>query len=555
MKRFLSLFMILAMVLLIAAGCAAEQTNASEENNTGNTSGGVLKVAMECIYAPYNWTQVDDANGAVPIKDSQNFANGYDVTFAKKIAEALNMDLEIVKLDWDSLVPAVQSGVVDCVIAGQSITSERMESVDFSDPYYYASIVTLVRDDSVYADAKGISDLSGATCTSQLNTIWYDTCLPQIENANILAAQDSAPAMLASLNSGTCDLVVTDLPTAMSACVAYPNFVMLDFTESDDNFEVSQEDINIGISMKKGNDELRNQINSVLATLTVEDFNDIMEDAIAAQNPMPSDFGGRILFLLREYGVSLLQGAGVTMLLAIVGTFAGCVIGLGVGIVQTISISRKNQPAKWFIVRALQLLCTAYIEIFRGTPMMVQAMFIYFGAAAVFDLHMDMWSAAFFILSINTGAYMAESVRGGILSIDAGQTEGAKSLGMTHFQTMYHIILPQALRNIMPQIGNNLIINIKDTCVLSVIGTVELFYTTKGIAGTYYTFFEAYTITMVLYFVLTFTCSRILLFIENHMDGPVNYDLVMADQLVPAAGTYRFNEKKSQNNQKKEENQ
>ena len=157
---------------------------------------------------------------------------------------------------------------------------------------------------------------------------------------------------------------------------------------------------------------------------------------------------------------------------------------------------------------------------------------------------MSMWTAAIFIVSINTGAYMAESVRGGILSIDAGQTEGAKAIGMTHFQTMMYVILPQALRNIMPQIGNNLIINIKDTCVLSVIGTVELYYTTRGIAGTYYTYFEAFAITMVIYFILTFTCSRILRVMENKMDGPVNYELVMQDPLVAGTGTYKFNEKK-----------
>ncbi len=261
---------------------------------------------------------------------------------------------------------------------------------------------------------------------------------------------------------------------------------------------------------------------------------------------LPTSFFGRVLFLLNEYGVSLLKGAGVTMIIAIVCTLLGCVIGFGVGIVQTIPLDRKNKPLHWFLMKLLQLLLGAYVELFRGTPMMVQAMFIYYGAAALFGINMSMWGAAFFIVSINTGAYMAESVRGGILSIDPGQTEGAKAIGMTHFQTMLYVILPQALRNIMPQIGNNLIINIKDTCVLSVIGTVELYYTTRGIAGTYYTYFEAFAITMVLYFILTFSCSRILRAMENRMDGPVNYELVMQDPLVAGTGTYKFNEKKHQ---------
>ena len=202
---------------------------------------------------------------------------------AKKIAAALNVELEIVKLDWDSLVPAVQSGVVDCVIAGQSITSERKQMVDFSEPYYYASIVTLTSADGKYANAASVTDLAGATCTSQINTVWYDTCLPQIADANILPAQESAPAMLVALNSGRCDLVVTDMPTAMAACVAYPNFKLLDFSGTDGDFEVSEEEINIGISMRKGNAALCEAINGVLATMTVDDYTAMMNDAIAVQ--------------------------------------------------------------------------------------------------------------------------------------------------------------------------------------------------------------------------------------------------------------------------------
>ena len=155
-----------------------------------------------------------------------------------------------------------------------------------------------------------------------------------------------------------------------------------------------------------------------------------------------------------------------------------------------------------------------------------------------------MWFAAILIVSINTGAYMAETVRGRILSIDEGQTEGAKAIGMTHVQTMVNVILPQALRNIMPQIGNNLIINIKDTCVLSIIGTVELFYTTKGVAGALYTYFESFTIAMVIYFVMTFTCSRLLRLLERKMDGPDNSDLATTDTLTYTRGMYSYKERK-----------
>lgn len=273
-----------ALAALMTLGLTA--CSGGEESSTAAKSGledGVLTVAMECAYAPYNWTQADDSNGAVPIKDSNNYANGYDVIIAKKLAEELGVELEIVKSDWDSLIPAVQSGTVDCVIAGQSITADRMQQVDFTEPYFYATIVTLTKSDSQYASAASVADLSGATATSQMNTIWYNNCLPQIPDANILPAQADAPAMLVALNSGTCDIVVTDKPTGLAACVAYPDFTMLDFTGTEGEFEVSDEDINIGISLKKGNTELKEKLDSVLSTMTEEGFTELMDQAISVQ--------------------------------------------------------------------------------------------------------------------------------------------------------------------------------------------------------------------------------------------------------------------------------
>ena len=303
MKRNVMRTMSLAFAGIMAAGALtacggnntaattaapAEQTSAAgesaaEEATAASGEKKVLKVAMECAYAPYNWTQPDDSNGAVPINDSNEYAYGYDVMMAKKICDELGYDLQIVRLDWDSLIPAVSTGQVDCVIAGQSITTERLQAVDFTEPYYYATIVTLVKNGSKYADAKSVADLAGATCTSQQSTIWYDTCLPQIENANILPAQETAPAMLVALNSGACDIVVTDHPTGQAALTAYPDLVMLDFGGGDGDFQVSDEDINIGISMKKGNTALKDAINKVLATMTTDDYNTMMDEAISVQ--------------------------------------------------------------------------------------------------------------------------------------------------------------------------------------------------------------------------------------------------------------------------------
>ena len=268
-------------------------------------------------------------------------------------------------------------------------------------------------------------------------------------------------------------------------------------------------------------------------------------------NSLPDNFWGWVVYLLQQYGPSFLRGAGTTMLIAVISTAVGCLIGFGVGIVQT-TPTDKEHPVKYFLMKVVRFLLDAYVEIFRGTPMMVQAMFIYYGLAQLFNIHLGTMEAALFIVSINTGAYMAETVRGGILSIDPGQTEGAKAIGMTHVQTMNAVILPQALRNIMPQIGNNLIINIKDTCVLSVIGTVELFFATKSVAGAMYTYFEAFTITMVIYFVLTFSCSRLLRLCESKMDGPDSYelyDLATTDTLAHTTGLYSYPKKPRENTQ------
>ena len=525
MKRILGLITALLLTTsLICGGVTAHAADAADalHDNT-------LTVAMECAYAPYNWTQPDDSNGAVPIKDSSDYANGYDVMMAKKIAEELGMDLEIVRLDWDSLVPAVQSGTVDCVIAGQSITSDRLESVDFTAPYFYASIVGLTRVDSPYAQAQGLSDLAGATATSQLGTIWYDSCLPQIADGNILTAQESAPAMLMALETGRVNLIVTDIPTAKAALNAYNDFVLLDFTDTDDNFVVSSEDVNIGISVQKGNTQLKDAINGVLNTMTVDDFNNLMDEAIAVQplsSGLPQGFLAQIGYLLQNYGDSYAKGAGITVVIAVICTAIGCLIGLVCGIIQTIPCENQDGVCKKIGLLLARGILRIYVEIFRGTPMILQAVLIFYGAAFLFNINLNMWSAALIIVSVNTGAYMAESVRGGILSIPVGQTEGAKAIGMTHVQTMTNVILPQALRNIMPQVGNNLIINIKDTSVLFIIGVAELFSVHKGVVGATYAYFPSAVIEMGIYLAMTLICSAILRFIERRMDGESEYALV-----------------------------
>lgn len=244
---------------------------------------GVLTVGMECAYAPYNWTQLDDSNGAVPIVNNPgSYANGYDVMIAQRLCDAYGWELEVMAIEWDGLNAALASGTVDMVIAGQSMTAVRMAQVDMAGPYFYASIVCVTKAGSEQAAATGISNLTG-TCTAQTGTVWYDTCLPQISGAQMMPQAETAPAMVMAVESGTVDFICTDMPTAMAACATYPDLTILDFTGTEDNFQVSEEEINIGLSVRQGNSQLQECANTVLGDMSVEDFNALMNQAISVQ--------------------------------------------------------------------------------------------------------------------------------------------------------------------------------------------------------------------------------------------------------------------------------
>ena len=280
MKRLLGVLM--AILMLVTLSACGEDSSAKS-----GVEDGVLTIAMECAYAPYNWTQTDDSNGAVPIKGTNDYANGYDVMIAKRICEANGWKLEVVRSDWDSLVPSVQTGVIDAVIAGQSMTKERSQQVDFAGPYYYASFAILVKKDSPLANATSIMDFAGYKGSAQSATIWYSECLPQMEGALIQTAAESAPAMIMGVETGVFDFVVTDMPTATDAAIAYNDLKVLDFSGTDGDFKFSEEEreenVNIGISVRKGNTVLKEAIDSYLDTLTVDDFNTIMDEAIKVQ--------------------------------------------------------------------------------------------------------------------------------------------------------------------------------------------------------------------------------------------------------------------------------
>lgn len=308
MKKLTALFLSLALVFSLAA-CAP---SGGDSGNTGSAAptvtvppvedltgtdtskilgleDGKLTVGMECAYAPYNWMQIDDKNGAVPISNVPgSYANGYDVMIAKRICEAYGWELEIVSSAWDSLTPGIQSGIMDANIAGQSMTADRMSEVEMAGPYYYATIVCVTTKDSAYANAKSIADLKGGKCTAQSGTIWYDSCLSQIADAQLQSPAETAPSMIMALETGTVDFICTDMPTAMGAAAKNDNLVILNFSGTDGDFQFANEteraeNVNIGMSVKKGNTELRAAMDKVLSALTEEHFNALMDQAIAIQ--------------------------------------------------------------------------------------------------------------------------------------------------------------------------------------------------------------------------------------------------------------------------------
>jgi len=250
-------------------------------------------------------------------------------------------------------------------------------------------------------------------------------------------------------------------------------------------------------------------------------------------------FIDEVINILGIYGASYLRGAAYTLVLALLGTAVGCLIGFAVGVVQTVSVSKGDPKIKRIVIGAVKAVLRAYVEVFRGTPMIVQAVFIYYGGHYI-GVKWSVLTASFIVVSINTGAYMAETVRGGILSIDPGQSEGAMAIGMTHFQTMLYVIFPQTLRNIIPQIGNNFIINIKDTSVLSIISFPDLFYYHKVVSSNKYTYFESASVVMAIYLTMTLVSAYLLRLWESKLDGPATFDLATKDTLAHTSGLLRF---------------
>ena len=479
-----------------------------------------FRVGMEVAYAPFNWTQTNDANGAVPVQGSHEYANGYDVQVAKMVADKLGKKLVIVKTEWDGLLPAVQSNKIDAIIAGMSPTKEREEVLDFTKNYYETKLVLVTRADSKYADAESLKDFSGARVVGQLNT-FHDSVIDQIPG--VIHSEPDFSSMRVAIESGKIDAYVAERPEGMAAELANPAFKMVELKEG---FKTNPEDTSIAIGLNKGSKYL-DQINAILDEFSSEDKQAIMDQMIKIQEGSGSQ--ETVWSIFSSNWQMFLRGTLLTILLSLVGTIAGLFIGFIVAVIRT--APRAKNKILNLLLNVLKLLTNVYVQVIRGTPMMVQAVLFYYGLQLFFDINTSTMASAFIIVSINTAAYMAEVVRGGINAIDKGQVEAAKALGMNHSQTMVYIILPQVFKNIIPNVGNEFIVNIKDTSVLNVISVNELFFTTKSIAGANFRFFQTYFIASAIYLILTLSITSLLKLLEKKLEGDSSYVKIDHDVL------------------------
>lgn len=408
-----------------------------------------------------------------------------------------------------------------------SPTAQRRKAINFSKPYRQSTFVVLTKNSSKYANAKTLNDFKGAKLTAQQGTVHYEL-IKQLKGAHREPAMRDFAAMRQSLISGTIDGYVAENTEAESLKMVYPNAKAITISKMP-GFHVSKDESTISIGIDKKNKQLLNDVNKILATIPNNKRNKLMSQAVRQQpNSGNSTSKGAkkenwIVSTVKQYGGMIIGGVGMTLLLALVGTIVGFIIGLLVSIVRT--IPTPSTRYKNWLLNFIKWLLSVYVEIFRGTPMMVQAAAIYYGIAQFWHINLNRTVAALFIVSINTGAYLAEVIRGGITSTPEGQFEAASALGMTHTQSMWHIILPQAIKNCLPSITNEFIVNIKDTSVLSIISVSELFFVGSTIASQTFQFFPTYLMISVIYLVLTFTVTEIFNFIEKKLIGDKNYNL------------------------------
>ncbi|WP_086350090.1 ABC transporter substrate-binding protein/permease [Candidatus Enterococcus clewellii] len=441
---------------------------------------GELIVGLSADYAPYEFhTDVDGKDTIV----------GFDVSIAEKIAEDLGVKLKIEELGFDALLGALKTDKIDLIISGMAPTPERLKEVDFSNPYMNVQQRVIVRKDD-QDKFHSTKDFSGIKVGVQKQTTQEDLAKNELIGSTPTSLQ-KVPDIVMNLKNKKVDAIILEGPVAEAYVDRNEDLVFADVSFVEGEKQTA-------IAMAKNTPTLMENVNATIQTINDENLLEGYKKDAAEL--MFDDNEG----FLQKYGKFYLNGAGYTIFLAFIGVLFGTIFG---GLLALMKLSKSK------ILRALAII---YIEYVRGTPLLVQIFIVYFGTG-VLGLDLSKVAAGCIALTLNSGAYVAEIVRAGINAVNKGQMEASRSLGMSQSQAMRFIILPQAIKNILPALGNEFVTVIKESSVVSVIGVSELIFQAGNVQGASFKPFLPYLVVSLIYFVLTFTISRLLGVAERRM--------------------------------------
>lgn len=443
---------------------------------------GELRVGLSADYAPMEFEHT--------VNGKTEYA-GVDIDLAKKIAKDNNLKLKIVNMSFDSLLGALKTGKIDIIISGMTSTPERKKQVDFSDSYMMTKNIMLVKKDKVN-DYKDIKDFNNKKVGAQKGTEQEKIAQTEIENASITSLS-RLPDVILALKSGKVEGIVVEKPVAEAYLKQNPKLGI-------SNVKFNEEEKDTVIAVPKDSPKLLSQINKTIKE--VKDKGLIDKYMTNAANAMNDDSG-----FISKYGSFFLKGIKITILISLIGVALGSILGAFVALMKLSKI------------KIISWIASIYIEILRGTPMLVQVFIVFFGITAALGLDISALVCGTIALVINSSAYIAEIIRAGINAVDKGQMEAARSLGLNYRQTMKSVIMPQAIKNILPALGNEFVTLIKESSIVSTIGVGEIMFNAQVVQGISFDPFTPLLVAAALYFVLTFVLTRIMNMIEGRLNA------------------------------------
>ncbi|HCZ9091422.1 TPA: ABC transporter permease subunit [Staphylococcus aureus] len=476
---------ILVLGLLISSTMVyINPTAHAEQNQTWEKikERGELRVGLSADYAPMEFEHT--------VNGKTEYA-GVDIDLAKKIAKDNNLKLKIVNMSFDSLLGALKTGKIDIIISGMTSTPERKKQVDFSDSYMMTKNIMLVKKDKV-SEYKDIKDFNNKKVGAQKGTEQEKIAQTEIENASITSLS-RLPDVILALKSGKVEGAVVEKPVAEAYLKQNPKLGI-------SNVKFNEEEKDTVIAVPKDSPKLLSQINKTIKE--VKDKGLIDKYMTNAANAMNDDSG-----FISKYGSFFLKGIKITILISLIGVALGSILGAFVALMKLSKI------------KIISWIASIYIEILRGTPMLVQVFIVFFGITAALGLDISALVCGTIALVINSSAYIAEIIRAGINAVDKGQMEAARSLGLNYRQTMKSVIMPQAIKNILPSLGNEFVTLIKESSIVSTIGVGEIMFNAQVVQGISFDPFTPLLVAAALYFVLTFVLTRIMNMIEGRLNA------------------------------------